>query len=102
MVDQPISDTAAAAAASRAAAREDRPAPTRTIEGIGDVFRGHGYIAERSLATTVFLALEGHAPGSSRAEAGVGKHGKLAKVLAASRAPGSSASSATRAWTLTR
>ncbi len=83
MVDQPISDTAAAAAASRAAAREDRPAPTRTIEGIGDVFRGHGYIAERSLATTVFLALELGRPLLLEGEAGVGKT-ELAKVLAAS------------------
>jgi len=81
MVDQPI--TAAAAAASRAAAREDRPAPTRTIEGIGDVFRGHGYIAERSLATTVFLALELGRPLLLEGEAGVGKT-ELAKVLATS------------------
>ncbi|MDQ1323285.1 MAG: hypothetical protein QG587_620 [Chloroflexota bacterium] len=81
MVDQPI--TAAAAAASRAAAREERAAPTRTIEGIGDVFRGHGYIAERSLATTVFLALELGRPLLLEGEAGVGKT-ELAKVLAAS------------------
>ena len=81
MVDQPFS--AAAAAASRSAAREDRPEATRTIEGIGDVFRGHGYIAERSLATTVFLALELGRPLLLEGEAGVGKT-ELAKVLAAS------------------
>ena len=81
MVDQPI--TAAAAAASRSAAREDRPEATRTIEGIGDVFRRHGYIAERSLATTVFLALELGRPLLLEGEAGVGKT-ELAKVLAAS------------------
>ena len=81
MVDQPI--TAAAAAASRSAAREDRPEATRTIEGIGDAFRSHGYIAERSLATTVFLALELGRPLLLEGEAGVGKT-ELAKVLAAS------------------
>ena len=81
MVDLPI--TAAAAAASRSAAREDRPEATRTIEGIGDAFRSHGYIAERSLATTVFLALELGRPLLLEGEAGVGKT-ELAKVLAAS------------------
>jgi MoxR-like ATPase len=81
MVDLPI--TAAAAAASRSAARDDRPVATRTIEGIGDVFRAHGYIAERSLATTVFLALELGRPLLLEGEAGVGKT-ELAKVLAAS------------------
>jgi len=81
MVDQPI--TTAAAAASRSAAREDRPEATRTIEGIADEFRSHGYIAERSLATTVFLALELGRPLLLEGEAGVGKT-ELAKVLAAS------------------
>jgi MoxR-like ATPase len=81
MVDEPI--TAATAAASRSTAREGRPEATRTIEGIGDVFRRHGYIAERSLATTVFLALELGRPLLLEGEAGVGKT-ELAKVLAAS------------------
>ena len=79
--DQPVS--AAAAAATRSAAREDRPEATRSIEGIADAFRGHGYIADRSLATTVFLALELGRPLLLEGEAGVGKT-ELAKVLAAS------------------
>ena len=74
---------AAAAAATRSAAREDRPEATRSIEGIADVFRSHGYIAERSLATTVFLALELGRPLLLEGEAGVGKT-ELAKVLATS------------------
>ena len=63
-------------------ARAQRPESTRSIEGIGDAFRGHGYIAERSLATTVFLALELGRPLLLEGEAGVGKT-ELAKVLAA-------------------
>ena len=59
-----------------------RPEPTRSIEGIVDAFRGQGYIAERSLATTVFLALELGRPLLLEGEAGVGKT-ELAKVLAA-------------------
>src|SRR3954465_11927605 len=81
MADHP--DPAAAAAATRAAARGDRPAGTRSIDGIVSTFRDHGYIAERSLATTVFLALELGRPLLLEGEAGVGKTG-LAKVLAAS------------------
>ena len=80
MVDQPI--TAAAAAASRSAAREDRPEATRTIEGVGDAFRSHGYIADRGLATSVFLALRLGKPLFLEGEAGVGKT-EIAKVLAA-------------------
>src|SRR3954468_1878568 len=81
MADHP--DPAAAAAATRAAARGDRPAGTRSIDGIVSSFREHGYIAERSLATTVFLALELGRPLLLEGEAGVGKT-ELAKVLAAS------------------
>jgi MoxR-like ATPase len=62
---------------------DSRPAATRSIEGIAEAFRGHGYIAERSLATTVFLALELGRPLLLEGEAGVGKT-ELAKVLAAS------------------
>ena len=47
------------------------------------MFRSHGYIAERSLATTVFLALELGRPLLLEGEAGVGKT-ELAKVLATS------------------
>jgi MoxR-like ATPase len=78
--DQPTD--AATAAAARSASREDRPEATRTIEGIAESFRSHSYIAERSLATTVFLALELGRPLLLEGEAGVGKT-ELAKVLAA-------------------
>src|SRR4051794_28298446 len=80
MADQP---DPAAVSAARAAAREDRPAGTRSIEAIADTFRGLGYITERSLATTVFLSLELGRPLLLEGEAGVGKT-ELAKVLATS------------------
>ena len=66
-----------------AAARQARPAGTRSIESIQDSFRSRGYITERSLATAVFLALELGRPLLLEGEAGVGKT-ELAKVLAAS------------------
>ena len=44
----------------------ERPEATRSIEGIAEAFRGQGYIAERSLATTVFLALELGRPAAAR------------------------------------
>ena len=75
--------TAAQAAANRSAARAARPESTRTIDGLAAAFREQGYIAERSLATTVFLALELGRPLLLEGEAGVGKT-ELAKVLAAS------------------
>jgi MoxR-like ATPase len=74
---------AAAAAADRSASRDARPEATRSIDGITEVFRSHGYIAERSLVTTVFLALELGRPLLLEGEAGVGKT-ELAKVLATS------------------
>ncbi len=67
----------------RDAARANRPEQTRSIEGLTDAFRSHGYIAERSLATTVYLALELGRPLLLEGEAGVGKT-ELAKVLAKS------------------
>ncbi len=79
MTDQ----TAAQAAAARTADRAARPAAMQSIEGLTAAFRRHGYIAERSLATTVFLALELGRPLLLEGEAGVGKT-ELAKVLAAS------------------
>jgi MoxR-like ATPase len=79
--DQP--NRAAAAAGQRSAAREGRPEATRSIDGIAEVFRSHGYIAERSLVTAVFLALELGRPLLLEGEAGVGKT-ELAKVLATS------------------
>jgi MoxR-like ATPase len=63
--------------------RARRPAGTRSIEDIQDDFRGRNYIADRSLATAVFLALELGRPLLLEGEAGVGKT-ELAKVLAAS------------------
>ena len=77
-------DSAAlAAAADRTASRASRPPSMQSIEGVVAAFREHGYIAERSLATTVFLALELGRPLLLEGEAGVGKT-ELAKVLAAS------------------
>ena len=80
MTDQ---TAAQAAAASRTASRAARPASMQSIDGLAAAFREQGYIAERSLATTVFLALELGRPLLLEGEAGVGKT-ELAKVLAAS------------------
>ena len=63
--------------------RDDRPPGTRSIEALTEDFRGRDYIADRSLATAVFLALELERPLLLEGEAGVGKT-ELAKVLAAS------------------
>jgi MoxR-like ATPase len=63
--------------------RSSRPPGTQSIESIQDEFRTRNYIADRSLATAVFLALELGRPLLLEGEAGVGKT-ELAKVLAAS------------------
>ena len=62
--------------------RDQRPPGTRSIEAIQDDFRARNYIADRSVATAVFLALELERPLLLEGEAGVGKT-ELAKVLAA-------------------
>src|SRR5512146_1494851 len=65
----------------------DSPSPVPSDLGSADAiqaaFRERGYIADRSLATVVFLALELGRPLLLEGEAGVGKT-ELAKVLAAS------------------
>ena len=53
-----------------------------TIEGVQAAFRARGYVTDRSLATTIFLALELGRPLLLEGEAGVGKT-EVAKVLAA-------------------
>jgi MoxR-like ATPase len=56
--------------------------PLTSTDAIQEAFRGHGYIADRSIATAVFLALQLERPLLLEGEAGVGKT-ELAKVLAA-------------------
>ena len=58
-----------------------RPPATASIDAIDAAFRDHAYVADRSLATAVFLALELGRPLFVEGEAGVGKT-ELAKVLA--------------------
>src|SRR5262245_30548498 len=53
-----------------------------SAEAVQDAFRAEGYIADRSIATAVFLALQLGRPLLLEGEAGVGKT-ELAKVLAA-------------------
>jgi MoxR-like ATPase len=57
--------------------------PLGSTDAIQRAFREHGYIAERSLATAVFLGLQLGRPLLLEGEAGVGKT-ELAKVLATS------------------
>jgi MoxR-like ATPase len=68
-------------------ATEPQDAPERpalsSADGVAATFRERGYIADRSLATAVFLALELGRPLLLEGEAGVGKT-ELAKVLASS------------------
>jgi len=63
-------------------ARPARAAATASVEAIQASFRARDYIADRSVATAVFLALELERPLLLEGEAGVGKT-ELAKVLAA-------------------
>jgi MoxR-like ATPase len=62
---------------------EARQPGLRSIEAIQASFREHGYLVDRSLATTVFLGLRLERPILLEGEAGVGKT-ELAKTLAAS------------------
>ena len=59
------------------------PSPLGTAEAVQESFRARGYIADRSIATAVFLALQLDRPLLVEGEAGVGKT-ELAKVLASS------------------
>jgi MoxR-like ATPase len=59
-----------------------RSSATASVEAIQASFRERDYIADRSVATAVFLALELERPLLLEGEAGVGKT-ELAKVLAA-------------------
>ena len=52
-----------------------------SIDGIQQVLSEHRYVADRSLATTFYLALRLHKPILLEGEAGVGKT-EIAKVLA--------------------
>src|SRR3954471_22979903 len=61
----------------------DRPASMASAEAIQAAFRERGYIADRSLATVVFLALDLGRPLLLEGEGG-GRQTELAKVLAAS------------------
>ncbi|HSO28969.1 MAG TPA: MoxR family ATPase [Candidatus Sulfomarinibacteraceae bacterium] len=60
-----------------------QPAGLDSTESIQTAFRERGYIADRSIATAVFLGLRLERPLLLEGEAGVGKT-ELAKVLAAS------------------
>jgi MoxR-like ATPase len=57
------------------------PAAASSIEALGESLRAHGYIADRSLATTAFLSLALRRPLLLEGEAGVGKT-QLANTLA--------------------
>ena len=80
--------------------RDERPDSTRSIEGLQDEFRSHGYIAERSLATTTFLALELAGRCCSRVRPASARPSSP-RCSRPRSARGSSGSSATRAWTST-
>ncbi len=58
-----------------------RPAGTRSIDGLQAALAGEGYVADRALATVLFLGLELGRPILLEGEAGVGKT-EVAKVLA--------------------
>jgi len=64
--------------------RADRPASTHSIEALTEAFRSRDYIADRSLMTAVFLALELGRPLLLEGEAGVGKT-EVARALARAR-----------------
>jgi MoxR-like ATPase len=88
MTDLPRPDTAPTASRDDDQAPvvprdDDRPPATRSIDALTEDFRGRNYIADRSLTTAVFLALELGRPLLLEGEAGVGKT-ELAKVLAES------------------
>ena len=68
-------------AVSDPASRDQSAGAARSIEDLRAQFRARDYLCDRSLATTIFLALELGRPVLLEGEAGVGKT-ELAKVLA--------------------
>ena len=52
-----------------------------SVDAAGELLASGGYVADRSLATALFLALRQHRPLLVEGEAGVGKT-EIAKVLA--------------------
>ena len=70
-----------AASGGPAARGNDGPAAASSIQELTDALRRHGYLCDRSLATTVYLSLQLERPLLLEGEAGVGKT-ELAKVLA--------------------
>ena len=73
--DRPLND----AAASQAQARQ--PAQLESIEDVVKAFGTEHYIADRGLATAIYLALKRHKPLLLEGEPGVGKT-EVARVLA--------------------
>ena len=72
-----------------------------SVDAVGALLDGEDYVADRRLATSVFLALKMGRPLFLEGEAGVGKT-EIAKVLATASASGSSGCSATKGSTSRR
>lgn len=77
--DRLLNDTVTAAMMSQAEAQ--RPARIESIEDVVHAFGAEHYIADRGLATAIYLALKRHKPLLLEGEPGVGKT-EVARVLA--------------------